>query len=226
MFAESFRSTLVSILFSGENGSRARVLVLTSSSPGEGKSTISTNLAIAIAEVGQRVLLIDGDMRRPRLHDIFGVPNSPGLSDLLRERKSIEEKLTYQGLIRDTGVPGLFLLTGGAGTSTAINLMYRTEITELLKRYREEFDTVLIDTPPMMQIPDARVLGRMADGVILVLRAGRTTRDAAVAARQRLAEDGTRVLGTILNDWNRKSSAGYYGYYHNGYHNYDGKHQK
>jgi Mrp family chromosome partitioning ATPase len=85
---------------------------------------------------------------------------------------------------------------------------------ELLARLKQDFDMVLIDTPPMLQMPDARVVGRMADGVILVTRAGKTTRDAALAANQRFSEDRIRVLGTILNDWNPKtSSSGYYGYY-------------
>jgi Mrp family chromosome partitioning ATPase len=84
----------------------------------------------------------------------------------------------------------------------------------LLSYLRAEFDTVLLDTPPMLQMPDARVLGRLADKVIMVVRAGHTTKDASLAATQRFSEDGTQVLGTILNDWNPKSAPnGYYGYY-------------
>jgi Mrp family chromosome partitioning ATPase len=84
----------------------------------------------------------------------------------------------------------------------------------LLSYLRSEFDTVLIDTPPMLQMPDARVLGRMADNVIMVIRSGHTTKDAGLAATQRFREDGTSILGTILNDWNPKSAPnGYYGYY-------------
>jgi len=95
----------------------------------------------------------------------------------------------------------------------------------LLRKLRAEFETILIDTPPMLHIPDARVLGRMVDQVILVVRSGKTTRDAATAAYQRFSEDGTRVLGTILNHWNPKHSAnGYYGYYSSYYKGYYGKH--
>ncbi len=119
-----------------------------------------------------------------------------------------------QGLIRETEIPGLFVLTSGISTSAATNLLYGNYMPELLKYLRAEFETILIDTPPMLQIPDARVLGRIADKVILVVRAGKTTRDAAIAARQRFSEDGTKLLGTILNDWNPKHSpTGYYGYY-------------
>ncbi|HMJ60267.1 MAG TPA: P-loop NTPase, partial [Bryobacteraceae bacterium] len=97
--AESFRSTLISILFSGENGESPKVLVVTSASPAEGKSTVVSNLAIAIAEVGQRVLLIDADMRRPRQHEIFAMDNKRGLSSLLRERTVLNGDMSLGGLI-------------------------------------------------------------------------------------------------------------------------------
>jgi len=90
---ESFRATLVSILFSGENGGRPRIMVVTSSNPGEGKSTVVSNLGIAVAEVNQRVLLIDADLRRPRLHDIFNLKNDSGLSDLLRSKETVSAAL-------------------------------------------------------------------------------------------------------------------------------------
>ena len=219
MVAESFRSTLVSILFSGDNGSRPRVMVVTSSGPAEGKSTVVSNLSIAVAEVNQKVLLIDADLRKPRQHDIFGLKNDRGLSDLLRSKDPVAA--LQEGFIQESGVPNLYVLTSGSTTSTAASLMYSTRMPELLKKLRVEFETIFIDTPPMLQIPDARVLGRMADSVILVIRSGKTTRDAGLAARQRFSEDGTQILGTILNDWNpKRSSNRYYGYsngYYNGY---------
>ncbi len=221
MLAESFRSTLVSILFTTENGPAPKVLVLTSAGPSEGKSTVASNLAIAIAEVGQRVLLIDADMRRPRQHEIFAMDNQRGLSSILREKTELNGDRSLGGLIRATEIEGLFILTSGPGSSAATNLLYGSHMPEVLKYLRNDFDIVLLDTPPMLQIPDARVLGRMADRVIMVIRAGRTTRDAALAARQRFNEDGTKILGTILNDWNPKSAPnGYYGYYNSYYKSY------
>jgi receptor protein-tyrosine kinase len=218
--AESFRSLLISIVFSSENGNRPKVLVLTSAGPAEGKSTVVSNLGIAIAEVGQRVLLIDADLRKPRLQDIFSLSNGRGLSDVLRQRKSVQENGTLDGLIRETEVPGLFVLTSGPATASSTNLLYGSHMPELLRQLRAEFETILIDTPPMLQIPDARVMGRIADRVILVVRSGRTSRDAAIAATQHFSEDGTKMLGTVLNDWNPKSSPdGYYGY-RNGYYGY------
>ncbi|MEQ1885615.1 MAG: polysaccharide biosynthesis tyrosine autokinase [Bryobacteraceae bacterium] len=219
VIAEAFRAVLVSILFANQEKKRPRVLVVTSSGPAEGKSTVVTNLGIAVAEVNQRVLLVDADLRKPRLHSILGVSNDRGLSDLLRSREPVE--IAMEGLIQETGIPGLYLLPSGPSTSAAASLLYSNRMPEILRALRTQFDTVFIDTPPMLQIPDARVVGRMVDRVVIVVRAGKTTRDAAMAARQRFAEDGTPVLGTILNDWNPKwSPSGYYGYdggYYSGY---------
>jgi polysaccharide biosynthesis transport protein len=221
MVAEGFRSTLVSILFAGEKGPRPKILVLTSAGPAEGKSTVASNLGIAIAEVGQRVLLIDADMRKPRQHEIFALNNDRGLSSILRDKTALNGDKSLGGLIRDTEVPGLFVLTSGPTTSSATSLLYGLHMSGLLSYVRTEFDTVLIDTPPMLQMPDARVLGRMADKVIMVIRSGHTTKDAGVAAAQRFSEDGTKILGTILNDWNPRSAPnGYYGYYSKYYSKY------
>jgi capsular exopolysaccharide synthesis family protein len=217
--AESFRSLLASILFSGENGTRPRVLVVTSASPMEGKTTVSSNLGIAFAKINRRVLIIDGDLRKPRMHDVFGVPNEFGLITLLKYGPVEPEVL--DSVLRQTSIPELFVLPSGLATQNTANLLHSAKLPELLAQFKREFDMVIIDTPPMLQMPDARVLGRLADAVILVTRAGHTTRDAALAARQRFEEDGTRVLGTILNDWNPKSSTGgFYGHYQGHTHDY------
>ena len=216
VMAEAFRNVLTSILFIGENGSSPRMLVFTSAASGDGKTTVVSNLGIDLAEIGRRVLIIDSDMRRPRQHAIFDVPNDVGLSTLL---KSQESKLNgWTSLVHGTKIPGLWLLPSGPATQAAANLLYSPRLTELLSAAKLEYDMVLLDSPPMLQMTDARVLGRMTDAVILVARAEQTTRDALVAATQRLAEDRIRVLGTILNDWNpKRSPKGYYGYYRGSY---------
>jgi succinoglycan biosynthesis transport protein ExoP len=212
MLAEAFRATLTSILFVGENGSRPRVVALTSANAADGKTTVTTNLAIAMAEVRGNVLVIDADMRRPRLHTLFEVANERGLSELLKEPTLSAEVISKS--IQQTRVPGLAVLTAGATTHSAANLLHSANLGELLDKLKEQYDMVLIDTPPMLQIADARLIGRHADAVVLVARAEKTTRDAIIAAYQRLAEDRIRVLGTVLNDWNpKRSPAGYYGYY-------------
>jgi capsular exopolysaccharide synthesis family protein len=224
MIAESFRATLTSILFSGRNGSRPRVLTITSSSPSEGKTTVACNLAIALAHHNQRVLVIDADMRRPRLHEIFDVAQADGLSDLLMTRRSLVTE-PLDACIRHTSIENLVVLPSGSveQSSTATHLLYSEPMAELLQRFKCEFDMVLIDTPPMLQIPDARILGRLSDAVILVVQAGKTTRDTALAAQQMFDEDGTRVLGSILNRWdpkNTRSGAYGYGYGYGSYESY------
>jgi capsular exopolysaccharide synthesis family protein len=198
--AESFRATLPSILFSHPSEGRPRILVTSSPNPGEGKTTIATNLAIAIAEITQRVLIVDGDLRKPRLHRIFNVSNEFGLSDLLSADEPVLASRLSR-IIRPTQVKGLSVLTSGSETQDTSSLFYSRRLPELLRILREKFDTVIIDTPPVLQIPDGRLLARFADGIIMVVRAGRTARDSAVLAHQRFAEDGSRVLGTILNSW-------------------------
>jgi capsular exopolysaccharide synthesis family protein len=195
-------------------------MVVTSGSPSEGKSTTVSNLGIAISEVNHRVLLIDADLRRPRLHHIFKLNNDKGLSDLLVSEQP-SSVLRTEGFIQNTGLPNLHVMTSGPVASGATSLLYSPRTVDLLNQLREDYEIILIDTPPMLQIPDARVMGRLVDGVILVVRAGKTTREAAFASRQRFAEDGTEILGTILNQWNPKSSPnGYYGYSNGYYRNY------
>ena len=210
LLAECTRTTLTSILLPSQNGEGPQVIVLTSPSPGDGKTTVACNLSIAVAEIGRRVLLIDGDLRRPRLHKVFGVSNNWGLSDVLWADTSLET-VPISHLVRDTEISGLCLLPGGSCGGTPSNLFYSPRMSMLLKRLRTEFDMIMIDAPPMIHLADARVLGRLADGVILVIRAGQTTTESALFASQRFAEDGTCVLGTVLNSWDPKTSR-HYGY--------------
>jgi capsular exopolysaccharide synthesis family protein len=208
--AESFRATLTSILFASGHGGRPRVLVVTSPNPGEGKTTVISNLAVSLAEINRRVLLIDADLRRPRVHQVFNMPNTFGLSDLLSAPEPIEQIPLKASSLR-TGVPGLYVLPSGSRTHNISSLLHSPRLRELLVRALRVFDTVLIDTPPVKQIADARVLGRLSDGVVLVLRAGQTTRGTAKAAASRFAEDNIRVLGTVLNSWDPETNgSGYY----------------
>jgi len=210
LLAECVRTALISILLPSQNGDHPRVVVLTSPSPGDGKTTVASNLSIAMAEICQKVVLIDGDLRRPRLHKVFGISNDWGLTDVLRAGTTLET-VPIANLVCKTKVSGLYVLAGGRGAITTSTLLYSARMTGLLDRLRSEFDMVLIDAPPVIHLADARVLGRLADGIILVIRAGQTTPESAMIACQRFAEDGTRVLGTILNSWDPKTS-GRYGY--------------
>lgn len=207
MLSESYRNALTSILLSNK-GVRPHVLLVTSAARGEGKSMTVSNLGLGLAEINQKILLIDADMRKPRLHTIFDLSNSWGLSDLLREKSSLAAS-PIEALARPTQVNNLWVLPSGPGTLSISSLLYSERMSQLLDRFRSEFDTILIDTPPMLTISDARILGRLADGAILVVRAGQTTRDSALQAKERLVEDGIPILGTILNSWDLKSKTRY-----------------
>lgn len=214
--AESFRAALPSILFR-QDRTRPRVIVLTSAAPNEGKTTVVSNLALAIAEITGSVLLVDGDLRKPRLQTIFDANNRRGLSDILTNPGPLDPAQIDE-LIRPTSVPGVSFLPSGLVREHVSNAFYSRSLPQFLRIARGKFDTILIDAPPILQIPDARLLGRFADGVILVVRAGQTTRGMVLEAKQRLNEDGTLILGAILNSWRRKNVPKY-GYTNQAYTN-------
>jgi capsular exopolysaccharide synthesis family protein len=206
--AESFRGTLTSILHSAESSVAPRVMLVSSAARGEGKTTVVSNLGIALAEINQRVLIIDADLRKPRLSEVFKIDNSWGLSDLLRESSSLRD-CPLEALVQRTHIPNLSILASGPSSLSITNLLYSSRMMELLQRLRCDFDSIVIDSPPMLQIVDARILGRLVDGVILVCRAGKTDRDAVISAKMRLTNDGIPVLGTVLNAWDIKNSSRY-----------------
>jgi len=195
--ADAFRSTLASILFLGKS-SDVKVIVFTSAAVADGKTTSTTNLAIAAAEVGKRVLVVDADMRRPRVHEVF---------NLLVEALSEDHMC---GCIQETAIPGLDVLTSGSISKSASHLLYSQSLSLLLQNVEKRYDLVLIDTPPMLQMPDARLVGALADAVVLVVRASQTDRGMLIAAQQRFQEDRTLVLGTILNGWDPTRDLGNY----------------
>jgi capsular exopolysaccharide synthesis family protein len=208
--AESVRQTLASILRSKPTDHNP-VYVITSVGPGEGKTTLSANLAIAMAHVGQRVLLVDADFRRARMHALFEVENGKGLSDLL----TVEGPANLDEFIHSTRVENLKLMTHGlAKMDTPALLFFSPEVKRIGAALREKFDIILLDTAPALPFPDARLWGRHADGVVLVVRAGVTSQQGAMQTCQMFQEDGIPVLGTILNDWMGSDGANY-GYYRN-----------
>jgi succinoglycan biosynthesis transport protein ExoP len=216
--AESFRTTLTSILFSRRSGDRPRVLVLSSASPQEGKTTVVCNLGISFAEINHTVLLIDADTRRPRLQSVFNIENDRGWSNLLMEKTPLDAA-KLDAACAPTSIPGLSVLPSGSFRRNASSLLHSARLSELLDLARARFDMVIVDTPPMINIADARVIARLSDALILVVRSGVTTRDAALVAKWCLAADGIPILGTILNCWNpKKPGHSYYGYSYAPYH--------
>jgi capsular exopolysaccharide synthesis family protein len=215
VMAEAYRAALPAILFANSQGS-VRTLVVTSASPREGKTSTISNLAIGLAELNKRVLLIDGDVRNPRLHEVFGISNDFGLADLLEQ----PQPYTSGGPI-DSGVDRLHVLPVGQATPRTKNLLHSPKLIELLVAFEAQYDIVLIDTAPVLLMRDARLLGSLADAVILVVRAGQTSRAAAMTVVSKFRQDKTPVLGLILNDWKPGSTDSVYGKdYFNGYRHY------
>ena len=206
VLSESFRQTLVSLLRNRPKD-RNPIYVITSAGPGEGKTTLSANLARSMAEIGHRVLLVDADLRRPHLHNLLGKGDYPGLSDILTNSADIKD-CDLDQYIQSTEIPNLNLMTHGLEKveSPAV-LFFSPRVAQLAARLRSRFDFVLFDTAPSLPFPDARLWGKFSDGVVLVVRAGVTTREGAAATCQRFLADGIPVIGTILNDWAPKQPA-------------------
>jgi capsular exopolysaccharide synthesis family protein len=212
---EAFRMLRTSLVWC-EQGDNMKTLVVTSAAPGEGKTLTSANLSVTFAYDGLRVLLIDCDVRRPRLHGLFQVPRSPGLMELLTPSfngNDGAESLTFNptagrtdsgrpvtDVVRPTNVRGLSLLTCGALPTNPSGLLSGVRMRVLLQELAKSFDLVILDTPPVLATADAGILGSLADGVLLVVRAGQTDRVAAKRAHQQLVNVGARVVGTVLND--------------------------
>ena len=200
--AEAFRMLRISLAFSW--GEKPCTLVVTSAAPQEGKTLIATNLAATFARGGARVLLVDCDIHRPRLHRVFHTTRAPGLMDLLRltgvpsdVRTTVSHRLAA---VRRTGIDRLSFLPCGADAQSTPELLEPATLRGLLHDLRTEFDVILLDTPPVLVSADAATLAASADGVIMVIRAGQTDRGAAEIARQRVTAAGGRVLGAVLND--------------------------
>ena len=205
--AETFRSLRTTILFAGLDKD-IRVLALSSSAPQEGKSTTSSNLAIVMAQMGKKTLLVDADLRRPVQHSVFSIPREPGLTNLLFERATFEEA------IHATDVPNLFVLPCGIIPPNPSELIASNRMIQLVHRLREEFDFVLLDTPPVVAVTDALLLGHLADATIIITRAGVSRIDALMRAMDTVERSGVNLLGVVLNDFNPIGSYGsYYKYY-------------
>ncbi len=193
--AECVRGVRTSLLLGSDS---PQVLLVTSPTPGEGKTTVAANLAQSLSELGRRTLLVDADLRLPRLDQVFSVPNSLGLVDLLREPGE-----SIQRYVREVG-DGLWLLPAGVASFGGPGLLQERAFEELLPKLRAKFDLIVIDSPPVLVVSDARALARAADGTVLVVRAGKTQPADAADAKRVLESDGANLLGVVLNSWNPK----------------------
>jgi len=183
-----------------------KTLVITSAGVGEGKSTTLANLAVVSAQAGRRVILVDADLRRPTLHQILGASNEAGLTSMVVD----EARLTAPPL-QETGIQGLSLLSSGPLPPNPAELLGSRRMAEVIAALAEEADQVFFDTPPIVAVTDAAVLATRVDGVLLVIGAGKTRREYARMAVQRLEQINARLVGTVLT--NVEAGGGFTGYY-------------
>ncbi|MCL9633588.1 CpsD/CapB family tyrosine-protein kinase [Bacillus zanthoxyli] len=204
--AEQYRTIRTNIQFSGAD-EEIKSIVLTSTGPGEGKSTTASNLATVYAQQGLRVLLIDADLRKPTAHYTFRLENHVGLTNVLTKQSTLGQA------IQGTEVPDLFLLTSGPIPPNPAELLASNNMTELLKEMKQEFDMVIFDTPPVLAVADAQILANQVEGSILVVSSGKTDKEAALKAKELLLKANAKVLGAVLNNRKMEEGSDYYYYY-------------
>ncbi len=173
---------------------QARTIVVTSPTPGDGKSTLASNLAITLAQAGKRTLLLDADFRRPVQQKMFEVKEQTGLTSVLAGNESLS------GVIRRTVVEGLDVLPAGPTPLNPSELLHGESFAGIIEELSQSYDHIVLDCPPVMAVTDARILGAICDVSLLVLRAGHSTRRAAELARGSLLSVGARLLGVVVND--------------------------
>src|SRR5207237_4090909 len=206
-FNEAFRAVRTNIIFSSaEEGSR--ILVVTSTGPGEGKTTFASNLAVSLAQTGQRVLLIDGDMRKPKLQEAFGMTQEPGLSNLLVGTAKASES------VRRSKTAGLWLLPAGKIPPNPAELLGSQRFRELLASLKDHFDWVIVDSPPVMAVIDAAVVAHRATGVVFIIGAEMTSRHTAKAAIRQLENAHAKFVGAVLNRVELEKHHYYYSQYY------------
>lgn len=189
-----------------------KTIVVTSSVPQEGKSEVAANLAAAIAQVGRRVLLVDADMRCPTQHLIWKLDDTTGLSQLIANRVALDE------VIREV-VPNLWVLAAGESPPNSLALLDSTRMVSLIDEFSSHYDVILFDTPPLAGIADAAVLGKMVDGLLLVVRPGLVDSSGAIAVREFLSRSNQDVLGMVVNGVDSKSDSDTRFYYNVSYQN-------
>ncbi len=214
----TLRSNLRFLIMRQSVDGKMKTFMVTSAIKGEGKSFVAASLAIAFAQTGKQVLVIDADLRKPDLHRIFGVEETTGLADVLKDTVSLDAAL------QQTQVTNLYLLPAGtlpkgSDSATPAELFSSEAMQHLLQRLKERFDLILIDTPPMMVVTDPSILAPMTDGVLLVVELGHVTRTAVQEVKDQLELAQARILGVVINKASRKRGYDYYRdyYYYHGY---------
>lgn len=192
--AEAYRSLRTNLEFSSLD-KPLRTMVVTSPGPGEGKSTVLANLGVVMAQTGKKVILADCDLRRPSLHELFGLPNERGITTMV-----VDEEAMKSPPLMETGVENLQLLSSGPLPPNPAELLASRRMEEIIRRLTEEAEIVLFDAPPAVAVTDAIVLASKVDGVLLVISAGQTKREMARRAKDLLEKVNARIVGSVLNN--------------------------
>lgn len=192
--AEAYRTLRTNLYFSSLDQA-LETLVVTSAAPGDGKSTALGNLAVTMAQGEKRTILVDADLRRPALHKLFDLSNNQGLTTM-----AVEDNALAEPPLAPTGVENLWLLPSGPLPPNPAEILGSRRMEEIIATLKARADLILFDAPPVIAVTDAAVLGTKADGVLLVVRAGKTRREHALRARELLEKAKVRLVGAVLNN--------------------------
>lgn len=209
--SEAFRTLRTNIQFSSFD-KKIQVIVVTSTGPGEGKSTVASNLAVVMAQSGLKTVLVDCDQRKPTIHKIFQISNFRGISDALAGRG------TYEEIIQKTDVENLSIITAGTKPPNPSELLASKKMQIFIGQLKEQFEYIILDTPPVLMVTDAQLLSMYSDGVVLVVSAEEVERDAAKRAKELLEKVNAKILGVVLNKAKSTEKMYYdrYNYYYGG----------
>lgn len=195
--SEDYRTLRANIQFSSFD-KELRSIVITSADSKEGKTTTAVNLAIAFAQTNKKVLLVDADLRKPEIHDIFNKPNRGGITNIIADGRSAAD------FIQDTHINHLSFLASGPKAPNAAELLSSHRLSMLLSELKEQFDVIVIDTPPVNQVSDAQIIAAQCDGALLVVQAGKAKRQSVMKAKDSLELVKARMLGFVLNNAKNK----------------------
>lgn len=205
--AEQFRTVMTNISFSNVDGS-IKSMMVTSADPSEGKSTFSANLAITYAEQGRNVILVDADMRKPTVHKTFNISNQTGLSTILSGKSTVEDTIKY------TSIDNLNVITSGPIPPNASALLGNQKINDIIKKFNQPNDLVIIDVPPVNTMTDASIISTMVDGTIVVIPQGVAEKKKIKLALKQLKNVNANILGAVMNMSSDELSDNYYYYYY------------
>lgn len=203
--AEQFRTVRTNIQFSSVDA-ELQTMIVTSSGPAEGKSTVTANLAVVFAQQGKRVLLIDADLRKPTAHYTFRLENHVGLSNVLTRQATLDEA------VKTTEQENLWVLTSGPIPPNPSEILGSRGMNAFLELAKNEYDVIILDSPPVLAVTDAQVLSNLADGVVLVVSSGKTEIDSAKKAKELLESAKAKIMGVVLNNMKVQDSQYYYYY--------------